>query len=154
MRRDKAKCFDFLRRKCYRGALCRFSHHESNKNATSRRSRNKHDVELYSRENSSGVNEEVKSISYQVSDYEHDGVKNQDIDLHQNITGQDVVQRKKDSECCAIVSTTFGIDGQSVNSNPSSKGIREVSPKVQRTLVELEKSPRLRNMKMKVFRTQ
>jgi len=37
------------------------------------------------------------------------------------------------------VSTTFGIDGQSVNSNPSSKGIREVSPKVQRTLVDREK---------------
>jgi len=154
VRRDKANCFDFLRRKCYHGALCRFSHHESDKNATSRRSRNKHDVELYSRENSSRVNEEVKSISYKVSDYEHeDGVKNQDIDLHQNITGQDVVQRKKDSECCAVVSTTFGVDGQSVNSNPSSKGIREVSPKVQRTLV-VRKSPRLQYMKMKVFRTQ
>jgi len=140
VRRDKAQCFDFLRRKCYRGALCRFSHHESDKSATSRRSRNKHDVELYSREKSSRINEEVQSISSKVSDYEHDGVRNQDIDLHQKITGQEVVQRKEDSECRAVLSTTFGIDGQSVNCNPSSEGIREVSPKVQETLDVREKS--------------
>lgn len=139
-RRDKAQCFDFLRRKCYRGALCRFSHHESDKNATSRRSRNKHDAELYSREKSSRINEEAKNISSKVSDYEHDGVRNQDIDLHQNITGQEVVQSKEDSECRTVLSTTFGIDGQSVNSNPSSEGIREDSPKVQETLEVREKS--------------
>ncbi|CAK8532207.1 unnamed protein product [Lathyrus sativus] len=138
VRRDKDQCFDFLRRKCYRGALCRFAHHESDRSATSRRSRNKHDLELDSREKGSRVNEEVKSISSKVSDYEH-GVRNQDTDLHQNITGQEVVQRKEDFEGRAVVSTTFGIDGQSFNSIPNSDGVREVSPKVHETLVVGEK---------------
>ncbi|KAI5445352.1 hypothetical protein KIW84_013545 [Lathyrus oleraceus] len=139
VRRDKDQCFDFLRRKCYRGALCRFAHHESDRSATSRRSRNKHDLEFDSREKSSRVNEEVKSISSKVSDYEHDGVRNQDTDLHRNITGQEVVKRKEDSEGRTVVSTTFGIDGLSVNSIPSSEGVREVSPKVHETLVVGEK---------------
>ncbi|XP_058763512.1 uncharacterized protein LOC131636951 isoform X1 [Vicia villosa] len=139
VRRDKDQCYDFLRKRCYRGALCRFAHHESDRSATSRHSRNKHDLELDSREKSSRVNEEVKSISSKVSDYEHDGVRNQDTDLHQNITGQEVVQRKEDSEGHAVVSTTFGIDGQSFNSIPSSECVREVSPKVHETLVVGEK---------------
>jgi hypothetical protein len=42
----------------------------------------------------------------------------------------------EDSEGQAVVSTTFG---QSVNCNPSSEGVREVSPKVQETLVVREK---------------
>ncbi|KAK2367845.1 zinc finger CCCH domain-containing protein [Trifolium repens] len=135
--KDKAQCFDFSRRKCYRGALCRFSHHESDRNATSRRSRNKHDLEPYSREKSSRINEGVKSISSsKVSDHEYDGVRIQDIDRHQNITGQEVVQKMEDSEGRAVVSTTFS---QSVNCNPSSEGVREVSPKVQETLVVREK---------------
>ncbi|CAJ2648590.1 unnamed protein product [Trifolium pratense] len=135
--KDKAQCFDFSRRKCYRGALCRFSHHEPDKNATSRRSRNKHDLEPYSREKSSRINEGVKSISSsKVSDYEHDGVRIQDIDRHQNITGQEVVPKMEDSEGRAVVSTTFD---QSVNCNPSSEGVIEVSPKVQETLVVREK---------------
>lgn len=120
MRRDKAQCFDFLRRKCYRGASCRFAHHESDKNATSRRSRNKHDLEIYSHEKNSRVNEGVKNISNKVSDYEHDGVRNQDIDIHQNVIGQEEVQRKEDSERRA-------------------EGVREVSPKLHETLVVIEK---------------
>ncbi|XP_041998503.1 uncharacterized protein LOC121748307 [Salvia splendens] len=37
-----AVCFDFLQGKCYRGAACRYSHHESGKGERSRYSRGKH----------------------------------------------------------------------------------------------------------------
>ncbi|KAG6386043.1 hypothetical protein SASPL_154929 [Salvia splendens] len=45
LRREKvqpAVCFDFLQGKCYRGAACRYSHHESGKGERSRYSRGKH----------------------------------------------------------------------------------------------------------------
>lgn len=138
MKRDKGQCFGFLRGKCFRGASCRYIHHESDKNATSRRYRNKHDLDIRSHEKTSRINEGVKNISSEVLDYEHDGVRSQDVDLHQNVTGQEVVQRKEDSGRHAVVSTTFGLDGQSVNSNPSSEGFKEVDPKVQETLVVRE----------------
>lgn len=138
MKRDKVQCFDFLRGKCYRGASCRYTHHESDKNATSRRSRNKHDREIYSREKSSRINEGMKNISSEVSDYEHDGIRNQDVDHYQNATNQEVVQRKEDSKRHTVMSTTFDPEGQLVNSNPCSEGFREVAPKVQETLVVRE----------------
>lgn len=43
-RRDKGQfpdCFDFRRGKCYRGALCRYMHHDSDKSDGSRRYKNK-----------------------------------------------------------------------------------------------------------------
>lgn len=139
VRREKGQCFNFLRGKCYRGASCRYSHHEPEKNATSRRNRNKHDLEVYSHEKVSRKNEGMKDISSKMSDYEHDEVRSQGVDLCQNVNGQEAVQRKEDSGMHTVVSTNFGLDGQSVDSNPNkSEGLREVAPEVQETLVVRE----------------
>ncbi|XP_061351967.1 uncharacterized protein LOC133296938 [Gastrolobium bilobum] len=146
VKRDKGQCFDFLRGKCYRGASCRYVHHESDKNTTSRRYRNKHDLEVYSHAKNSRINEGMKNISSEVSDYEHDGVRSQDVDLRQNVIGQEVVQRNEDSGRLTVVSNPFGLDGQSVISDPiKSEGFREVAPEVQEILVVREEPKPLIN---------
>ncbi|KAK7304230.1 hypothetical protein RJT34_15361 [Clitoria ternatea] len=135
-KRDRGQCLDFSRGKCYRGASCKYLHHESDTNATSKRYRNKHDLEAPSRAKESRINDGMKNISSKVSDYEHDGVRSQDVDLSQNVTGLEVLQRKEDS---AVVSITACLDGQSVNINPSeSEGLREVAPEIQQTIVVRE----------------
>ncbi|TKY73292.1 Zinc finger CCCH domain-containing protein 55 [Spatholobus suberectus] len=95
VKRNKDQCLDFLRGKCYRGASCKYIHHESDMNATSRRYRNKHDLEVSSHPKESKFNGDMKTISSQVLDNERDGVRNQDVDLCQNVTSQEVVQKKK-----------------------------------------------------------
>ncbi|KAE9597917.1 putative transcription factor C3H family [Lupinus albus] len=136
VKRDKSHCFDFSRGRCYRGASCRYIHHESNRNATSRRFKNKYDLEVDSHENNSGVNEGLKNISSNISDYEHDGVRSQDEDLCQNVTGQEVEHRKEDSVRHAVVCTTSGLDSQLVNNDLNNfERFRKAAPEVQETLV-------------------
>ena len=97
MKRDKDQCLDFLRGKCYRGASCKYIHHESDTNATSRHYRNKHDLEASSRAKESKINGDMKSISSKVLVNERDGVRSQDVDLCQNVTSQEVMKKKDDS---------------------------------------------------------
>lgn len=135
MKRDKGQCFDFLRGKCYRGASCRYVHHERDKNASSRRHRNKHDLEASCSKNS--------RIHAKVSVDESDVVRSQDVLLHQNVTassaGEEVEQRKEDSVRNAIVSATSDHDGQSVITAPVKSGSsREVAPEVRETSVARE----------------
>ncbi|RDX82474.1 Zinc finger CCCH domain-containing protein 55, partial [Mucuna pruriens] len=139
VRRDKDQCLDFLRGKCYRGASCKYIHHESDMSATSRRYRNKHDLEVSSHAKESKINGDTKNISSKVSDKERDGVRSQDVHLFQHVTSQEVVQRKEDSVRHVVASTTIHPDGQSVNSNPSkSECIRELAPSMQETIVVRE----------------
>ncbi|CAL0313236.1 unnamed protein product [Lupinus luteus] len=146
VKRDKSHCFDFSRGRCYRGASCRYVHHESNRSATSRRFKNKHDLEVVSHENNSGFNEGLKNISSNVSDYEHGGVRNQDVDLCQNVTGGEVEPRKEDSERHAVVCSTSGFDSQLVSNDPNNfERFRKVAPEVQGTLVVREEHKTLAN---------
>lgn len=137
VKRNKDQCLDFLRGKCYRGASCKYSHHESDMNATSRRyHRNKHDLEVNSHAKASKINGDTKNISSKVLDNERDGVKSQDGDICQNVTIQEVVQKKEDSGRHAVASTTIHINDQSVNSNLiKSECIREVAPEMQETSI-------------------
>ncbi|KAF7806275.1 Zinc finger CCCH domain-containing protein 55 isoform A [Senna tora] len=143
VKRDKGQCFDFLRGKCYRGAYCRYVHHEPEKNAGSRRHRNKHTLEVSSSSKYSRIHEGMKNISAKVSGDECDVVRSQDMLLCQNIrgssTGQEVEQRKEDSVRNAVVSTTLDHDGQSVNAASfKSENSIEVTPEVRETLVARE----------------
>ncbi|ESW10363.1 hypothetical protein PHAVU_009G202700 [Phaseolus vulgaris] len=141
IKRDKDQCLDFLRGKCYRGASCRYTHHESDMNATSRHYKNKHDLEVSYYEKESKTNGDMTNISSKVFDNELDGVRSQDVDLSLNVTHQEVVQKKEDSGKNVVASTIIHLDGQSVNSNPGkSKSIREVSPEMQETIVVREDS--------------
>ncbi|KAL3016117.1 hypothetical protein AAZX31_06G194900 [Glycine max] len=139
VKRDKDQCLDFLRGKCYRGASCKYIHHESDTNATSRHYRNKHDLEASSHAKESKINGDMKSISSKVLVNERDGVRSQDVDLCQNVTSQEVMKKKDDSWRHAGASTTIHLDGHSVNSNLSkSEYIREVAPEKQETIVVRE----------------
>lgn len=136
VKRDRDQCFDFLRGKCYRGASCKYIHHESDMNATSRRYRNKHDLEVSSHAKEFKISGGMKNVSLKVSDHERDGVRSHDMDLGQNVTSQEVLQKKEESGRHAVASTTIHLYGQSINGNPSkSKCIREVAPEMQETIV-------------------
>ncbi|KAK7281800.1 hypothetical protein RIF29_10083 [Crotalaria pallida] len=139
VKREKGRCFDFFRGKCYRGASCRYIHQESDKDACSRRYRNKDDLDLYSRVKNSGTDGGVKNISSSISAYEHDEVRSHGVDLCQNVTAQKVEHRKEDSVRHAAVSITFGLDSQFVSDDPvKSESFGKVAPKVQETLVVRE----------------
>ncbi|KAL2340657.1 hypothetical protein Fmac_008597 [Flemingia macrophylla] len=137
VKRNKDQCLDFLRGKCYRGASCKYSHHESEMNATSRRyRRNKHDLEVSSHAKASKINGDMKNISNKLPDSELDGVRSQDGNLWLNVTIQEVIEKKEDSGRHAVASTTIHLDGQSVNSNIyKSECIGEVAPEIQETTV-------------------
>ncbi|XP_028753760.1 uncharacterized protein LOC114713312 isoform X2 [Neltuma alba] len=141
-KRGKGKCFDFLRGKCYRGASCRYLHHEPDKNASSRRHRNKRDLEVSSSKTSRG-HEAKKSMSAKVSDDECERVRTKDVLLCQKVsgssTGQEVEQRKEDSVKNAIVSTVSDHDSQPVNAASTlCESSREVAPEVRETLAAAE----------------
>ncbi|OIW09617.1 hypothetical protein TanjilG_28216 [Lupinus angustifolius] len=141
VKRDNGQqCFDFSRGRCYRGASCRYIHHETNRNSSSRRFTNKHDLEVHSHEKNLGINEGLKNVYSNVSDYEHDGVRSQDVNLCQNVTGQEVEHGKEDSVRHAVVCTTSGLDSQLVNNDPNNfvKNFRKAAPDVQETLVDRE----------------
>ncbi|CAJ1975401.1 unnamed protein product [Sphenostylis stenocarpa] len=138
VKRDKDQCLDFLRGKCYRGASCKYIHLESDMNATSRRHRNKHDLEVSSCGKGSTANGDMTNISSKVFDSKRDGVKSQDVDLCQNVTSQEVV-RKEDSGRNDVASMIMHLDGKLVNSNSiKSKCIREVAPEILETIVVRE----------------
>ncbi|KAK7411325.1 hypothetical protein VNO78_02758 [Psophocarpus tetragonolobus] len=139
VKRDKNQCLDFLRGKCYRGASCKYIHHESDMNATSRRYRNKHDMEVSSQAKESKISGDKKNASSKVLDSELGGVRSQDVNLSQNVTSREVLQKKEDSGRLAVASITLHLDGQSDTGNPSkSEFIREVVPEIQETIVVRE----------------
>ncbi|XP_027359624.1 uncharacterized protein LOC113868341 isoform X2 [Abrus precatorius] len=140
VKRDKGQCMNFFRGKCYRGASCKYAHHESEINATSKRHRNKQDLEVRSHAKEARINEGMENISSKGSDYEHGGIRNQDVNLCNNLASHKVVQKKEDSGRHAVVSITACLDGQSVNnSDPSkSEGFREAAPEMQETIGVME----------------
>lgn len=91
MRRDRARlpeCFDFRRGRCYRGASCRYMHHEVDKSDRSRRHRSRQnylDDPLSS--NNSKIKEEGKNTSIKVSEHLHDDANSQEIRFSQNVRG-------------------------------------------------------------------
>jgi len=110
--------------------------------ATSRRSKNKHDLEVSYGGKESKTNGDMTNISSKVFDNEHDGVRSQDDDLSLNVTSQEVVQKKEDSGRNVVASTIIHLDGLSVNSNlGKSKSIREVAPEMQET-IDVREDPR------------
>ncbi|KAI9117291.1 hypothetical protein K1719_011457 [Acacia pycnantha] len=143
-KRDKGKCFDFLRGKCYRGASCRYLHHEPEKNTSSRRYRNKRDLEVSSK--SSRIHEVKKNISAKVSGDECERVRSQDVLLSQKVsgssTGQEVEQRKEEDYVKnAFVSTLSDHDSQPFNAAPTiCENAREVAPEVRETLAAAEET--------------
>ncbi|ONI08891.1 hypothetical protein PRUPE_5G206700 [Prunus persica] len=90
-RQDKRlipECFDFLRGRCYRGASCRYMHHEYDKNDSSRhhRSKQKH-LDTQPGLKRSRIKEETKHTSAMNL---HDEIKDQEL--------QDVPIARKDSQ--------------------------------------------------------
>ncbi|KAF8399611.1 hypothetical protein HHK36_015480 [Tetracentron sinense] len=83
MRRDRGQipdCFDFLRGRCYRGASCRYLHHDSTSDGP-RRYRNKQQqyLEVPPDSRNSVAHGEIKNVSAKISVHEHDEVKSHEI---------------------------------------------------------------------------
>lgn len=99
MRRDKGmmrKCFDFQRGRCYRGASCRYMHHEPNKNDGSRLHRsNHHDVHPTSK--NMKIREDTNNVSREVSDLGPTKVENQECIMHNLSPSDDTHDWKTDS---------------------------------------------------------
>lgn len=90
LRREKGQlpdCFDFLRGKCYRGASCRYSHHESDKSDRFRYNRGKVKNQEYppTSKNSDFIKEIRTSLEKSVD--EHKEVKGNGIKLFQEMPG-------------------------------------------------------------------
>ncbi|XP_023531277.1 uncharacterized protein LOC111793568 [Cucurbita pepo subsp. pepo] len=84
MRRDKGmirKCFDFQRGRCYRGASCRYVHHEPSKNDGSRLQRSKHH-DVHPTSKNIGSREDTMNTSRDISDLGHIKVENQECIQH------------------------------------------------------------------------
>ncbi|XP_019199965.1 PREDICTED: serine/arginine repetitive matrix protein 2-like isoform X2 [Ipomoea nil] len=75
-----SECFDFKRGKCYRGASCRYSHHESDKSDRSRsyRSKDQHRVRLPSSRNP-GLHEETGTALLDKTIHENNKTKSPEI---------------------------------------------------------------------------
>ncbi|KAL1337971.1 hypothetical protein HN51_032646 [Arachis hypogaea] len=113
VKRDRGQCFGFVRGKCHRGASCRFSHHESDKNVSLRRHRNKYDQEVHS---------QAKHVS--------DGIRSQGVDQKQERN------EKENSVRHANLPNTSGIDSQSVRNDPiKSESFRESVLEMKESLV-------------------
>lgn len=80
-RRDKGQlpeCFDFLRGRCYRGASCRYMHHESDRSSGSRHQRSKQQyLEVPPSMKNSKFREEIHDLSAEVSNHEREALKSQ-----------------------------------------------------------------------------
>lgn len=99
MRRDKGmirKCFDFQRGRCYRGASCRYMHHESSKNDGSRLHRSKHH-DVHPTSKNIKIREDTMNMSMEVSDLGHIKVENQESILHNVPPKDDTHDWKTDS---------------------------------------------------------
>lgn len=83
-------CFDFLRGRCYRGASCRYLHHDSQKSDGSRHHRSKqHYPQPPPGSKNSGTHEEMKKISQKVSDLEQE-IMGQEMQLSHGMPGGSV----------------------------------------------------------------
>ena len=98
-RRDKGmvrKCFDFQRGRCYRGASCRYVHHEPNKNDGSRFHRSKHQ-DVHSTSKNIKIREDTMNMSREVSDLGHTKVEIQESILHNVSPKEDTHDWKTDN---------------------------------------------------------
>lgn len=87
MRRDRARlpeCFDFRRGRCYRGASCRYVHHEVDKSDRSRRRRQNFLDDPLSSSNSK-IKDEGKNTANKVSEHLQNDVRSQEIQFCQNV---------------------------------------------------------------------
>ncbi|XP_022921950.1 uncharacterized protein LOC111430056 [Cucurbita moschata] len=84
MRRDKGmigKCFDFQRGRCYRGASCRYEHHEPHKNDGSRFHRSKH-LDDHPTSKNIKIREDTMNMSREVSDLGYIKIESQECIPH------------------------------------------------------------------------
>ncbi|KAK6250094.1 hypothetical protein SCA6_004099 [Theobroma cacao] len=77
-------CFDFRRGRCYRGASCRYLHHDSSKSDEPLRQRNKQQYLEFPQSSRTNVHEEIKQISERVCDHDHDEVRDPEVKPYSN----------------------------------------------------------------------
>ncbi|GAV75315.1 hypothetical protein CFOL_v3_18794 [Cephalotus follicularis] len=123
MRPDKVRiptCFDYLRGRCFRGASCRYLHHDRDKNDGSRQHRStKQHFEVPPSAQNSSAYEETKHMSLRESSHEHDEVKMQyttgdsfDVTKDRNID-----MKIEDSASNAVQSVISNQDGEFLDSD-------------------------------------
>ncbi|KAF2282312.1 hypothetical protein GH714_043841 [Hevea brasiliensis] len=113
-RREKgqlAVCFNFRRGRCYRGASCRYMHHDSEKSDGSKRQRSKQqEVQLPPSSMNCNTHEGNKKLSLKVSDHgqeimNQEGRNNHDTSASSICATKDntIFHNRKDSVCDALV---------------------------------------------------
>lgn len=115
LRREKGQlpqCFNFLRGKCYRGADCRYSHHESDKSERSRYNRGKqHNRDAPPTLRSPDFHEEGKVLSEKET-------KDKGQRLSQDMPG---LREAKDAKRLLVDSTSQSLSGYPGHDTPSDK---------------------------------
>ncbi|KAK9684461.1 hypothetical protein RND81_10G211900 [Saponaria officinalis] len=98
LRRGKAQtqeCFDFIKGRCYRGASCRYLHHEMGKSESSRRNKGKQCPENVASAKSSEFGDGVTSSL----PLEDDDIKGEKIPYHSNKHDDDLTSKTNDGSC-------------------------------------------------------
>ncbi|XP_050220792.1 uncharacterized protein LOC126671121 isoform X2 [Mercurialis annua] len=136
MRRDKGQtqaCFDFSRGKCYRGASCRYVHHNSEKNDKPRHHRSKQQyMELHPKSKNDNTREGSKKSSLRVSDHDQE-IMNQEGQHNRDIRASSIPAAKADIVMCNRRDTlnNASVDTDRINSG----SIREAAAEILETKV-------------------
>ncbi|XP_048228487.1 serine/arginine repetitive matrix protein 2-like isoform X1 [Ricinus communis] len=127
MRRQMPACFDFLRGKCYRGASCRYLHHDSEKNDGSRHHKSKqHVVQLPPSSKNVNTHDDSKKSSLKVSDLEQE-IMNRESRHNRDMPAGSILASKDDIIGCTredSLSNAF-VNPDRISSGPA----REVTVK-------------------------
>lgn len=125
MKRNKSRmpeCFDFLKGRCYRGASCRYWHHEAEMERSKRQRRRAQTPEMPLHSNKSDSVEEMENLSARVPYSGDSEVKNNPWQIHKNVPGgiSDAVKHEKrdDSQGHASRAYVFGRDGLAGEDKP------------------------------------
>ncbi|KAF8037378.1 hypothetical protein BT93_B0323 [Corymbia citriodora subsp. variegata] len=125
MRRNRSRmpeCFDFLRGRCYRGASCRYWHHEAEMERPKRQRRREQTPEMPLRSNKTDSVEEMDNLSARVLYGGDSEVKNRPWQIHKNELGgiSDAVKHEKRDDSLEHASRAyfFGRDGLAGEDEP------------------------------------
>ncbi|KAJ0106198.1 hypothetical protein Patl1_18920 [Pistacia atlantica] len=124
MRRERGQipeCFDFRRGRCYRGASCRYLHHDSDKGEGSKRHRSKQQyLDVPPIPENSNIHEDMQHNLSKASDKVHDEVKITEMQHRQDVPGSSSgrlidshrIKSGSSREAAAKVSETQFLEGQ------------------------------------------
>lgn len=112
MRRNKSQlpeCFDFLRGRCYRGASCRYSHHEAVTERSKHQRRRAKTPEMPLRSNKPDLVEEMENLSARFPYSGDSEVKNKPWQIHKNVPDgiSDAVKHEKRDDSLGHASQAY-----------------------------------------------